>query len=151
MASGRLSKRGAGATSSLRTNIKLRRLPLLTMEVVRGMKVVTIIGAGLGGLVSGAMLAQAGMKVRVLEQHIIPGGYATSFRRKSKQMSRPVEFEVSLHLMGDLGDGGALREVMHEIGVLDRLEFMRAHSLYRAVFPDQEVQVRNYDGLFAGA
>lgn len=109
------------------------------------MKVVTIIGAGLGGLVSGAMLAQAGMKVRVLEQHIIPGGYATSFRRKSKQMSRPVEFEVSLHLMGDLGDGGALREVMHEIGVLDRLEFMRAHSLYRAVFPDQEVQVRNYE------
>lgn len=109
------------------------------------MKVVTIIGAGLGGLVSGVMLAKAGMKVRVLERHLIPGGYATSFTRKVKGMSRPAEFEVSLHLMGDLGEGGALRGVLTDIGVMDRLEFIRAKSLYRAVFPDDAIRADDYE------
>lgn len=105
------------------------------------MKYVTIIGAGLGGLVSGAMLAKAGMKVRVLEQHIIPGGYATSFKRRVKGLVRPAEFEVSLHLMGDLGDGGALREVFEELGLMDRIPFIRAESLYRAVLPGVDIRV----------
>ncbi|MCP4053768.1 MAG: FAD-dependent oxidoreductase, partial [Mesoflavibacter sp.] len=42
---------------------------------------VIVIGAGLGGLVSAAYLAKYGCKVTVLEQHDIPGGYATSFDR----------------------------------------------------------------------
>lgn len=109
------------------------------------MKDVIIIGAGLGGLVSGAMLAKAGMKVRVLERHFIPGGYATSFNRKVQGLKRPAEFEVSLHLIGDLGEGGALREVLSELGVMDRVEFIRAKSLYRAVFPDGEIRVESYD------
>ncbi|MCZ8513160.1 NAD(P)/FAD-dependent oxidoreductase [Paenibacillus filicis] len=109
------------------------------------MKDVTIIGAGLGGLVSGANLAKAGMKVRVLEKHIIPGGYATSFNRKVQGIKRPVEFEVSLHLIGDLAEGGALREVLTDLGVMDRVEFIRAKSLYRAVFPDSDVRVESYE------
>ena len=38
-----------------------------------------VIGAGLGGLVCGAYLAKQGIPVTVVEQHSIPGGYATSF------------------------------------------------------------------------
>ncbi|MBP1965609.1 phytoene desaturase family protein [Paenibacillus aceris] len=109
------------------------------------MKEVTIIGAGLGGLVSGAMLAKAGMKVRVLERHFIPGGYATSFTRKVRGIVRPVEFEVSLHLMGDLSEKGALREVLSEIGLMDHVEFLRAKTLYRAVFPGDDIRVGNYE------
>jgi len=35
---------------------------------------IIVIGAGLGGLVSGAKLAKEGKKVLLIEQHTIPGG-----------------------------------------------------------------------------
>ena len=43
---------------------------------------VIIIGAGMGGLTAGALLAKDGLKTLVIEKHSIPGGYATSFKRK---------------------------------------------------------------------
>ena len=52
-----------------------------------------IIGAGLGGLVCGAYLARQGIPVTVVEQHSIPGGYATCFDRAGGKFT----FEVSLH------------------------------------------------------
>ena len=52
-----------------------------------------VIGAGLGGLVCAAYLAKQGIPVTVVEQHSIPGGYATSFERAGGKYN----FEVSLH------------------------------------------------------
>ena len=52
---------------------------------------IVVIGAGLGGLVSAAYLSKFGFDVTVLEQHSIPGGYATSFERED------FSFDVSLH------------------------------------------------------
>jgi phytoene dehydrogenase-like protein len=43
---------------------------------------VVIIGAGLGGLVCGNLLAKAGLKVLIIEQHYVAGGYCSTFRRK---------------------------------------------------------------------
>jgi phytoene dehydrogenase-like protein len=42
---------------------------------------VVVVGAGLGGLTAAAYLAKAGFPVTVVEQHHVPGGYATSFER----------------------------------------------------------------------
>jgi len=58
------------------------------------MKKITIIGAGLGGLTAGALLAQKNYKVTVLEQHNIVGGAATTFKRKGG-----FTCEVGLHEM----------------------------------------------------
>ena len=55
-----------------------------------------IIGSGLGGLTSAAYLAKKGKKVLVLEKHFIPGGCATSYKR------RGAIFEAGLHEM-DMG------------------------------------------------
>jgi all-trans-retinol 13,14-reductase len=52
---------------------------------------VIIIGGGLGGLTAGAKLAKEGKKVLLIEQHYIPGGCATTFKRKDYIM------EVGLH------------------------------------------------------
>ena len=40
-----------------------------------------VIGAGNGGLGAAAQLAAKGAKVLVLEQHSVPGGFASSFVR----------------------------------------------------------------------
>lgn len=40
---------------------------------------VVIIGAGIGGLTAGALLAQEGLEVEVLEAHTYPGGLARTF------------------------------------------------------------------------
>jgi phytoene dehydrogenase-like protein len=55
---------------------------------------VIIIGSGLGGLTAGALLAKAGMKVSVLEQHYAVGGCAQSFRRGT------FLFDAAIHLIG---------------------------------------------------
>ncbi len=52
---------------------------------------VIVVGAGNGGLVAAAMVARAGYRTLLLEQHNIPGGCATSFVRGR------FEFEPSLH------------------------------------------------------
>ena len=51
-----------------------------------------VIGAGLAGLTAANLLARAGHRVLVLEQHDRPGGLATWFRRPGGHV-----FDVSLH------------------------------------------------------
>lgn len=81
---------------------------------------VIIIGAGLGGLTAGAMLARYGKKVLVLEQHTAPGGCATTFRRKG------VTYEVGLHEM-DWGtpDSDMKDLIFGKLGILDKLPLIR--------------------------
>lgn len=43
---------------------------------------VIVIGAGVAGLTAGIYAGRSGFKVTVLEQHTIPGGMCTSWRRK---------------------------------------------------------------------
>jgi phytoene dehydrogenase-like protein len=49
---------------------------------------VIIIGGGLGGLTAGAKLAKEGNKILLLEQHYIPGGCATVFKKRFHYGSR---------------------------------------------------------------
>lgn len=98
---------------------------------------VIIIGSGIGGLVAGALLAQKGKKVLVFEQHTIPGGYATFFMRNN------FRFEVSLHLIGDLDEGGMINKIFREIGIIPDIKFYKVLNLYKAVFPDYSLSVRD--------
>jgi prolycopene isomerase len=84
-----------------------------------------IIGAGLGGLVCGAYLAKQGIPVTLVEQHSIPGGYATSFDRAAGKFT----FEVSLHGTSIHNNGSA--RILRDIGVLDKLKLVPLPEVYR--------------------
>ncbi len=78
---------------------------------------VIVIGSGAGGLAAALPLAQAGESVIVIEQHNVPGGLCHSFRKKGYR------FSPGVHYVGQLGDGGSMREIYEGLGVADDLVF----------------------------
>jgi len=56
-----------------------------------------VIGSGIGGLTTAAMLSDLGWKVCVLEQHYTAGGYTHSYERHG------YEWDVGVHYIGDVG------------------------------------------------
>ncbi|MBW1786690.1 MAG: NAD(P)/FAD-dependent oxidoreductase, partial [Deltaproteobacteria bacterium] len=87
-------------------------------------------------------LARQGIPVTLLEQHEIPGGYATSFDRAGGKFT----FEVSLH--GTSIHDNAPARILSEIGVLDKLQLVELPEVYRLKTPDMEIPVpqRNPEG-----
>ncbi len=91
-----------------------------------------VIGAGNGGLIAAATLAEKGVKTILFEQHNLPGGFATSFTRGR------FEFEPSLHEISDFGppeDKGNVRILLEDRIGLDA-EWMRVPEAYRLIIPD---------------
>lgn len=83
-----------------------------------------IIGSGLGGLTAGALLALWGKKVLILEQHYIPGGCATTFKRKDFLM------EVGLHEMDGLHKEDFKYPIMELLKIFEGIEFLKVPELY---------------------
>ena len=59
---------------------------------------VVIIGAGIGGLICAGQLAQAGLRVLLVEQHYMVGGYCSTFRRGA------FTFDAATHFYPLLGN-----------------------------------------------
>ncbi len=86
---------------------------------------VIVIGAGLGGLTTASLLAKRGVNVLVIEQHTIPGGACTSFRREDRS------YDCGAALIFGLGTSGynlisTLLNLLEEpITVIPREKFFR--------------------------
>ena len=72
---------------------------------------VVVIGAGIGGLTAGALLAHRGYSVRVLDQAIVPGGCASTFQR------RGFTFDVGATQVAGLEPGGIHHRIFSELGI----------------------------------
>ncbi len=76
---------------------------------------VVIIGGGLGGLFSGAILTKEGLEVTVLEKNAAIGGGLQSFTRFGEV------FDTGMHVLGGLQEGGNIRRLCQYLGIWDKV------------------------------
>lgn len=100
---------------------------------------VAIVGAGLGGLVSAATLARAGLRVACFESHYAAGGCATQFARGPK--SARYHFDVGLHYIGDCGPRGVIPSILRGLGVELDYASLDPDGFDTLVFPDLTFRV----------
>jgi prolycopene isomerase len=99
---------------------------------------IIIIGAGLGGLSIGAMLAKKDKKVLVLEKHYQVGGYATNFKRGD------FIFDASLHATGGVKKTD-YHKILKKCGVFEKIKFIKLPEIYTSIFPDFKFTFKNGD------
>ncbi|MBN2155303.1 MAG: NAD(P)-binding protein [Candidatus Lokiarchaeota archaeon] len=121
---------------------------------------IIVIGAGLGGLTAAALLAKRGLDVLVIEQHFLPGGACTSFRKQDRI------FDCGAATIFGFGKEGfnplrfVINEIEEEIEVIPRNIFHRMWFLGEKIlfwkdmdkylneisrlFPDQEDELRSF-------
>ncbi|RZI43342.1 NAD(P)/FAD-dependent oxidoreductase [Herbaspirillum sp. HC18] len=102
---------------------------------------VVVVGAGLGGLTAAALLAQSGLRVQVVEQHVVPGGFAHTWLRKGKDGdARPVfRFDSGVHDVSGWWDGAPVHGVIRRLGLENHLDWRRLDHRY--VTPDGNFDV----------
>ncbi len=79
------------------------------------MNTAIIIGGGLGGLFTGAILAKEGMQVTVLEKNATAGGGLQTFRRFGEK------FDTGMHVIGGMQPGGNIWRICEYLGIADKV------------------------------
>lgn len=74
-------------------------------------KKVVVIGAGVGGLTAAALLAHRGYQVKVFDQAIVPGGCASTFKR------RGFTFDVGATQVAGLEPGGIHHQIFESLNI----------------------------------
>ncbi|MGM3305995.1 C-3',4' desaturase CrtD [Anabaena sp. WFMT] len=72
---------------------------------------VIVIGAGIGGLTAGALLAHRGYNVLILDQALVPGGCASTFKRQG------FTFDVGATQVAGLEPGGIHHRIFSELEI----------------------------------
>jgi phytoene dehydrogenase-like protein len=90
---------------------------------------VVVIGSGIGGLASAAYLSKAGFPVTIIEQHTVPGGYATAFERGD------FNFDVSLHFFS------SPELIYNELGLANKVERIPLHMTRRFIGKDIDIKI----------
>lgn len=139
---------------------------LLNNAVLRDRYDVIVVGAGIGGITAAALLAKKGLKVLNIEQHYIPGGICTSFRRQG------FTFDAGSTMLFGFGERGfrahrfVMNELEEEIDIIPQEDTYRLHVLGReitfwkdfekffkelaVVFPGQEKELRAFYSFLNG-
>ena len=92
-----------------------------------------IIGAGIAGLVCAAFLAKCGKKVLLVEQHFIPGGYCTSFKRKG------FTFDAAVHHIGGCGKWSVVGRCLKTLGI--EMDFYPLDPMDHLNFPNFSIEI----------
>jgi phytoene dehydrogenase-like protein len=79
-----------------------------------------IIGSGLSALTFGALMANAGKTVQILEAHEHPGGFGHTFT-----MAKKYTFNAQFHYVWDCGEGQTVNKVLKKLGLDKDVTFER--------------------------
>ena len=91
-----------------------------------------VIGSGLGGLTTAALLSKQGQKVLVLEKHYTIGGFTHVFKRKD------YEWDVGIHYVGDMHNDRKLMPRLFNYITQGKLEWQDMGEVYdKIVFGDK--------------
>jgi len=104
-----------------------------------------VIGSGMGGMTSAALLAKLGKKVLVLEQHYVPGGFTHMFKRPG------FKWDVGVHAVGEVTTHSLTGRILHAL-TAGTLEWASLGEVYdefhfpddfRIDFPDSPAKFRD--------
>jgi phytoene dehydrogenase-like protein len=95
---------------------------------------VIVVGAGIGGLTAGALLAKRGFKVLVVEAHNRPGGYCSCWTRTVGCPGGPAtfHFDAGIQDFSGLGARGPLRRLLSQLEAEPRIDWRRVRHFYKA-------------------
>jgi all-trans-retinol 13,14-reductase len=106
-----------------------------------------IIGSGLGGLASGAILAREGYKVCILEKNKQIGGMLQTFVRDR------VIFDSGVHYVGGLSEGQNLNQLFRFLGIMDKMKLRKMDVKYDGIIFKDDPNVywhsQGYDRLIS--
>lgn len=94
------------------------------------MKETLIIGAGLGGLFTGALLSRQGVRVKVLEKNRTIGGGLQNFVRGGEM------YETGMHVAGGFAPGDSLYRICSYLGIMDNLDIVQSDAVASVTFAD---------------
>uniref|UniRef100_A0A8B9FAF4 All-trans-retinol 13,14-reductase n=1 Tax=Amazona collaria TaxID=241587 RepID=A0A8B9FAF4_9PSIT len=101
-----------------------------------------VVGSGIGGLGAAALLAKAGRRVLVLEQHGKLGGCCHTFTEKG------FEFDTGIHYVGRMQEGSSLRFLVDQL-TEGQLEWVPLPPVFDAVVLGEPGSARTYR-LYSG-
>ncbi|MDX1469433.1 MAG: NAD(P)/FAD-dependent oxidoreductase, partial [Acidimicrobiia bacterium] len=89
-----------------------------------------VIGSGMGGMTSAAILAKLGKRVLVIEQHTIPGGFTQTFQRPGYR------WDVGVHIVGEMTERSYVGRLLADL-TEGRLAWESVGEIYDEFnFPD---------------
>ncbi len=96
---------------------------------------IIIIGAGMGGIVAGAILAKHGKDVLIIEKNSFCGGYASSFHADGFTFDRGI-----IHLSGVMKNG-VLHNVFRELGIENDVKLCRLNPFAKVLSRNYEIEI----------
>jgi all-trans-retinol 13,14-reductase len=92
-----------------------------------------IIGSGMGGLTTGAILAKEGWKVLILEKHYTAGGFTHVFKRPG------YEWDVGIHYVGEMGKANSFSRKMSDYITNGELSWADMGEVYDRIVIGNEI------------
>lgn len=100
-----------------------------------------VIGAGIGGLTCGALLAKSGLSVLVADRNSKPGGYCTSFQHDG------FSFDNGLCYLLGCEPRGVIHETLEELALRQNLELVKMDPALRIIGSSYDLRISSAESM----